>query len=184
MVAETLKRRGFEVLVSENVDGCLAILERHPGAIDLLLTDVVMPDENAFDLLPRIKKARPDLPVLVMSAQNTFMTAIRASERGAYEYLPKPFDVDEAVEQVRRAARADRQGAEAQTELAGLHSEIIGEAPAMQEHDGRALAVVIEVELSPAHGHHHFPPHDGALEVGIRGLYRRRVALTPATSGA
>src|SRR5262245_53095383 len=60
------------------------------GEGDLGITDVVMPDENAFDLLPRIKKLRPDLPVVVMSAQNTFMTAIRASERGAYEYLPKP----------------------------------------------------------------------------------------------
>ena len=62
-----------------------------------------MPDENAFDLLPRIKKLRPDLPVLIMSAQNTFMTAIRASERGAYEYLPKPFDLKELIAIVGRA---------------------------------------------------------------------------------
>src|SRR3569833_755664 len=52
------------------------------GDGDLVITDVVMPDENAFDLIPRIRKARPDLPIVVMSAQNTFMTAIRASERG------------------------------------------------------------------------------------------------------
>jgi len=63
----------------------------------------VMPDENAFDLLPRIKKMRPNLPVIVMSAQNTFMTAIRASERGAYEYLPKPFDLKELIAIVGRA---------------------------------------------------------------------------------
>ena len=62
-----------------------------------------MPDENAFDLLPRIKKLRPELPVMVMSAQNTFMTAIRASERGAYEYLPKPFDLKELIAIVGRA---------------------------------------------------------------------------------
>ena len=62
-----------------------------------------MPDENAFDLLPRIKKLRPNLPVIVMSAQNTFMTAIRASERGAYEYLPKPFDLKELIAIVGRA---------------------------------------------------------------------------------
>src|ERR1041385_308796 len=54
------------------------------GEGDLVITDVVMPDENAFDLVPRIKKLRPDLPVVIMSAQNTFITAIRASERGAY----------------------------------------------------------------------------------------------------
>src|SRR6476620_2007212 len=70
---------------------------------DLVITDVVMPDENAFDLIPRIRKARPDLPIIVMSAQNTFMTAIRASERGAYEYLPKPFDLKELIGIVGRA---------------------------------------------------------------------------------
>ena len=64
---------------------------------------MVLPDESAFDLLPRIKKVRPDLPVIVMSAQNTFMTAIRASERGAYEYLPKPFDLKELIAIVGRA---------------------------------------------------------------------------------
>src|SRR5262245_15208342 len=67
------------------------------GAGDLVTTDVVMPDEHAFDLIPRSRKARPDLPIVVMSAQNTFMTAIRASERGAYEYLPKPFDLKELI---------------------------------------------------------------------------------------
>ena len=59
------------------------------------ITDVIMPDENAFELLPRLKKLRPDLPIIVMSAQNTLMTAITAAERGAYEYLPKPFDLNE-----------------------------------------------------------------------------------------
>jgi two-component system nitrogen regulation response regulator GlnG len=62
-----------------------------------------MPDESAFDLLPRIKKHAADLPIIVMSAQNTFMTAIRASERGAYEYLPKPFDLKELIAIVGRA---------------------------------------------------------------------------------
>src|SRR4026209_174798 len=65
------------------------------GEGDVVITDVVMPDENAFDLIPRIKKLRPDLPVIVMSAQNTVMTALSAGEKGAYEYLPKPFDLTE-----------------------------------------------------------------------------------------
>ncbi|MDP6952562.1 MAG: response regulator, partial [Alphaproteobacteria bacterium] len=61
------------------------------GEGDLIITDVIMPDEDGLDMLPRLRKARPDVPVIVMSAQNTLMTAIRANERGAYEYLPKPF---------------------------------------------------------------------------------------------
>jgi two-component system nitrogen regulation response regulator GlnG len=83
-----------------NAAGCGAGSAEGEG--DLVITDVVMPDENAFDVLPRIKKMRPSLPVVVMSAKNTFMTAIRASERGAYEYLPKPFDLKE-LDRDRRA---------------------------------------------------------------------------------
>ncbi len=73
------------------------------GEGDVVITDVVMPDENAFDLIPRIKKVRPDLPIIVMSAQNTLMTALTAAEKGAYEYLPKPFDLSEVVAVVSRA---------------------------------------------------------------------------------
>ena len=76
------------------------------GDGDLVITDVVMPDENAFELLPRMKKLRPELPIIVMSAQNTFMTAIKASERGAYDYLPKPFDLRELVSIVGRACHS------------------------------------------------------------------------------
>ena len=62
-----------------------------------------MPDENGLDLIPRIRKIRPDLRIIVMSAQNTLLTAVRATERGAFEYLPKPFDLKEVVEVVQRA---------------------------------------------------------------------------------
>src|SRR5262249_23923789 len=73
------------------------------GEGDVVITDVVMPDENAFDLIPRIKKLRPDLPIIVMSAQNTLMTALTAAEKGAFEYLPKPFDLNQIVSIVGRA---------------------------------------------------------------------------------
>ena len=92
------------------------------GDGDLVITDVVMPDENAFDLLPRIKKLRPELPIIVMSAQNTFMTAIRASERGAYEYLPKPFDLKELIAIVGRALSEPKETRRAPPEGRGLRA--------------------------------------------------------------
>ena len=98
---QALSRAGYEVRSTSNAATLWRWVSQGDG--DLVITDVVMPDENAFDLLPRIKKLRPDLPIIVMSAQNTFMTAIRASERGAYEYLPKPFDLKELIAIVGRA---------------------------------------------------------------------------------
>src|ERR671914_797159 len=98
---QALSRAGYDVRSTGNAATLWRWISQGEG--DLVITDVVMPDENAFDLLPRIKKLRPNLPILVMSAQNTFMTAIRASERGAYEYLPKPFDLKELIGIVGRA---------------------------------------------------------------------------------
>src|SRR5918912_1277784 len=98
---QALSRAGYDVRSTANAATLWRWVAQGEG--DLVITDVVMPDENAFDLLPRIKKMRPNLPVIVMSAQNTFMTAIRASEKGAYEYLPKPFDLKELITIVGRA---------------------------------------------------------------------------------
>lgn len=101
VVSQALTRAGYDVRAT----GSAHVLSRwvEAGDGDLVVTDVVMPDENIFEVLPRMKKARPQLPIVVMSAQNTFMTAIRASERGAYEYLPKPFDLDQLISIVGRA---------------------------------------------------------------------------------
>ena len=101
VLTQALGRSGYQVRSTGNAATLWRWVAQGEG--DLIITDVVMPDENAFDLLPRIKKMRPDLPVIIMSAQNTFMTAVRASERGAYEYLPKPFDLKELVGIVGRA---------------------------------------------------------------------------------
>ncbi|HOV04396.1 MAG TPA: response regulator, partial [Kaistiaceae bacterium] len=98
---QALTRAGYEVRMTSNASTLWRWVSAGEG--DLVVSDVVMPDQNVFDLLPQIKKTRPDLPVIVMSAQNTFMTAIRASERGAYEYLPKPFDLKELISIVGRA---------------------------------------------------------------------------------
>ncbi len=118
------------------------------GEGDVVITDVVMPDENAFDLIPRMKKLRPDLPIIVMSAQNTLMTALTAAEKGAYEYLPKPFDLSELVAVVGRALaepgrRSQRPPSEAETEELPL----IGRSSAMQE-IYRVLARLTQTDLT------------------------------------
>src|SRR5215210_2495439 len=98
---QALSRAGYEVRSTSNAATLWRWVSQGEG--DLVITDVIMPDENAFDLLPRLKKVRPELPIIVMSAQNTLMTAITAAERGAYEYLPKPFDLNELTSVVQRA---------------------------------------------------------------------------------
>lgn len=104
VLTHALVRAGYDVRSTGNA----ATLWRwvSDGEGDLVITDVVMPDENGLDLLPRIKNRRPELPVIVMSAQNTLLTAVKANERGAFEYLPKPFDLKEVVTAVNRAFTA------------------------------------------------------------------------------
>jgi len=98
---QALGRAGYEVRVTGNASTLWRWVNEGEG--DLVITDVVMPDENGLDLIPRIKKIRPELRCIVMSAQNTLMTAVRANERGAFEYLPKPFDLNELLSVVKRA---------------------------------------------------------------------------------
>ncbi len=104
------------------------------GEGDAVITDVIMPDENAFDLIPRIKRVRPDLPIIVMSAQNTLMTALAAAEKGAFEYLPKPFDLNELVSVVGRAlAEPSRKAIRSVADSESDELPLIGRSPAMQE---------------------------------------------------
>jgi len=98
---QALARAGYSVRSTGNAATLWHWVNEGEG--QLVITDVVLPDENAFDMIPKIKKIRPRLPVVVMSAENTLMTAITASEQGAFEYLPKPFDLNELVTIVGRA---------------------------------------------------------------------------------
>ncbi|WP_025029406.1 nitrogen regulation protein NR(I) [Nitratireductor aquibiodomus] len=143
---QALSRAGHDVRVTSNVETLWRWVSAGEG--DLVITDVVMPDGNAFDLLPRIRKARPDLPVVAMSAQNTFMTAIRASEVGAYEYLPKPFDLTELVNIVGRALSEPKAS---QKETASAEAPdalpLIGRSAAMQE-IYRLLARMMQTDLT------------------------------------
>ena len=144
VVSQALSRAGYDVRTT----GTAASLWRwvQAGDGDLVITDVVMPDENAFELLPRIKKLRPDLPIIVMSAQNTFMTAIKASERGAYDYLPKPFDLKELVAIVGRAMAEPRAKDTVQGEELDA-MPLIGRSAAMQE-IYRTLARLMQTDLT------------------------------------
>lgn len=122
------------------------------GEGDLIITDVVMPDDNIFDVLPRIKEARPDLPVIVISAQNTLMTAVTAAERGAYEYLPKPFDLNELTSIVKRVLSAPSKSVSGEPvagAASGLGADIpiIGRSAAMQE-IYRVLARLMHTDLT------------------------------------
>jgi two-component system nitrogen regulation response regulator GlnG len=143
---QALSRAGYQVRSCGNAATLWRWVSQGDG--DLVITDVVMPDENAFDLLPRIKKTRPDLPIIVMSAQNNFMTAIRASERGAYEYLPKPFDLKELIAIVGRAMSEPKRKEGAVTkgeEIDGI--PLVGRSPAMQE-IYRLLARLMQTDLT------------------------------------
>ena len=103
VLAQALTRAGCRVRATGTATTLWRWIEEGEG--DVVVTDVMMPDGDALDLLPAIRKRRPELPVIVMSAQNTVMTAIRAAEVGAYEYLPKPFDLKEVLGQVAKALK-------------------------------------------------------------------------------
>ena len=132
VVTQALVRAGYEVLASSNASMLWQWVINGEGV--LVITDVVMPDENAFDLIPRIKRIRPELPIIVMSAQNTFSTAMTAAEIGVFEYLPKPFDLTELVAIAGQAiASTEKPVIGKEEEAAEEDMPLIGRSPAMQE---------------------------------------------------
>jgi two-component system nitrogen regulation response regulator GlnG len=102
------------------------------GAPEVLVSDIRMPGQSGLELLQTVKTRHPAVPVIVMTAYSDLDSAVAAFQGGAYEYLPKPFDVDQAVELIRRALDESRRESEA-AEPAGETPEILGKAPAMQE---------------------------------------------------
>ncbi|HEX6142587.1 MAG TPA: response regulator, partial [Geminicoccaceae bacterium] len=133
VVSRALSREGYAVQATTSAAALWRWIE--DGAGELAILDVVLPDENTLDLLPRIKRRRPDLPVIVMSAQNTLLTAIRATERGAFDYLSKPFDLNHLVTTVRRALALPRSRPPLPESAApeGEQLPIIGRSKPMQE---------------------------------------------------
>ena len=134
VVSQALGRAGYEVRTTSNAATLWTWISEGEG--DLVITDVVMPDGDGLELLPRIKKTRPDLPIVVMSARNTLATAVRATQAGAYEYVPKPFDINELKDVVDMALNSRRTRSSRDADTAAADDEalpIIGRSPAMQE---------------------------------------------------
>jgi two-component system nitrogen regulation response regulator GlnG len=143
---QALERAGYDVRLASDAAGLWDLVSAGEG--NLVVTDVILPDENAFDLLPRIKQLRPELPIIVMSAQNNILTAIAAAERGAYEYLPKPFDLRELTSIVARALTAPkRKSVVSENEGGAERLPLIGRSPAMQE-IFRVIARVMQTDLT------------------------------------
>src|SRR6195256_1762534 len=142
---QALARLGHDVRMTGNA----ATLWRWvaDGEGDLVITDVIMPDENGLDLIPRIKKVRPELRIIVMSAQSTLLTAVKATERGAFEYLPKPFDLRELISVVERALSAPQLAPAAEDDADDEQLPLIGRSPAMQE-IYRLLARLMQTDLT------------------------------------
>ncbi len=148
VLTQALARLGHDVSSTGNAATLWRWVEEGRG--DLVITDVVMPDENGLDLIPRIKRLRPELRVIVMSAQNTLLTAVKAAERGAFEYLPKPFDLKDLVATVQKALTAPQaapEGAATPVEETDERLPLIGRSPAMQE-IYRVLARLMGTDLT------------------------------------
>ena len=146
VLTQALVREGYDVRTTSTAAGLWRWVADGQG--QLVITDVVMPDENGLDLVPRIRKLRPDLRVIVMSAQNTLMTAVKAAERGAFEYLPKPFDLKDLIQIVARALAAPApQTAEREVEQGEGALQIIGRSPALQE-IYRTMARLMSTDLT------------------------------------
>ncbi|HEY4274675.1 MAG TPA: nitrogen regulation protein NR(I), partial [Rhizomicrobium sp.] len=142
---QALARAGYSVRTTGTAAGLWKMIAAGEG--NVAITDVVLPDESGFDLIPRIKRLRPDLPVLVMSAQNTLLTAITAAERGAFEYLPKPFDLKELTNVVQRALASPGVRREPEEPEAEDRLPLIGRSPAMQE-IYRVIARLTQTDLT------------------------------------
>jgi two-component system nitrogen regulation response regulator GlnG len=133
VLTQALGRSGYQVRATGHALTLWRWVEEGEG--DLVITDVMMPDDNGLELLPRIKRLRPDLRVVVMSAQSTLMTAVKAAQRGAFEYLPKPFDLKELLSVVDRALAAPPPIAEPDSEPRDGEEKLplIGRSAAMQD---------------------------------------------------
>ncbi|MBF7142181.1 MULTISPECIES: nitrogen regulation protein NR(I) [Pseudomonas] len=132
VLEKALQQEGMTTQSFDSADGVMSRLARQQP--DVIISDIRMPGASGLDLLARIREQHPRLPVIIMTAHSDLDSAVASYQGGAFEYLPKPFDVDEAVSLVKRANQhaQEQQGLDTPPALTRT-PEIIGEAPAMQE---------------------------------------------------
>jgi two-component system nitrogen regulation response regulator GlnG len=145
VVGQALKRDGHRVTTAASIAEAEAQLAT--TLPDVLVTDVVLPDGNGLDLVERLVAAHPGLPVIVLSAQNTLTTAVRSTEVGAFDYLPKPFDLDALSQSVQSALARGAGGVFEPVEAEDKTLPLIGRSPAMQD-VYRIIARVVSNDLT------------------------------------
>lgn len=136
VLERALSAEHFECQSFEDGESLLAALDNNQSIPDVIVSDIRMPGIDGLSLLQLIQEKQPDIPVIIMTAHSDLDSAVNAYQSGAFEYLPKPFDIDEAVALVQRAEshlREQRNKRRARQQVATTAPEIIGEAPAMQE---------------------------------------------------
>ena len=147
VLTQALTRAGCKVHATSSLTTLMRWVAEGKG--DVVITDVVMPDGNGLEMLPKIAKDRPGLPVIVISAQNTIMTAIKAAEAEAYDYLPKPFDLPDLMKRTARALELRGQHRSAPVEVAQERPEelpLVGRTDVMQSLY-RVVARVMNTDL-------------------------------------
>ena len=145
VVAQALKRDGHRIVTAATI--AEAEVQMAMALPDVLITDVVLPDGNGLDLVQRVVDAHAALPVIVLSAQNTLTTAVRSTEVGAFDYLPKPFDLDVLSRTVQSALARGSGGVAEPIEAEDRALPLIGRSPAMQD-VYRIIARVVSNDLT------------------------------------
>lgn len=142
VLTQALTRAGCKVHATSSLTTLMRWVAEGKG--DVVISDVVMPDGNGLEMLPKIAEDRPGLPVIVISAQNTIMTAIKAAEAEAYDYLPKPFDLPDLMKRTSRALESNRHRSDTRRETPERSEDLplVGRTPAMQALYGLVARVI------------------------------------------
>ncbi|WP_420542842.1 nitrogen regulation protein NR(I) [Sphingomonas naphthae] len=145
VIREALRRDGHRVETAASVADQFRLIDSFMPHV--LVTDVILPDGNGLDVMPEVMARAPKMPIIVLSAQNTFTTAMRATEQGAFDYLPKPFDLAELSKAVNDAVATHAATLDADGGTPAEDLPLIGRSPPMQE-VYRTIARVVSNDLT------------------------------------